>query len=216
MPSTKAAGKAGVRKARRPQSAKAKGRNLQKLAAKLLTEAFSDVLEEGDIRSLSMGASGHDLIMSPLALRVIPFDFECKNVEDLKIWDAVKQAFARDGQAGQRHPKTNPALVVKRNRIKPLAIVPFGWLHNVLTETQELPDRATLAEAGEELDLFLDTHNAAFHDETTFNFWKTMSEWYSGAEYTLFNRDDKDHVILVIMPWPLFIKALRVNYSSSK
>lgn len=204
-----------VRKARTTQGAKAKGRNHQKATAKALLEAFPGVLEEGDIRSLSMGASGHDLIMSPLALRTIPFDFECKNVEDLQLWSAIRQACARDDQR-ERHPKSNPALVFKRNYTKAVAVVPFGWLYNVLLTIKHLPDRATLSheDTGERIDLFLETYNAAFHDDPHFKFWDWMTGIYSGFDYVLFNRADPEHIVWVAMPWPKFIQALKDNHAT--
>jgi hypothetical protein len=75
----------------RPQSAKAKGRRLQQDVCKLLVEAQPS-LEKDDVRSTSMGAPGEDILFSPAARRVYPFSVECKNVEKLNIWEAIKQA----------------------------------------------------------------------------------------------------------------------------
>lgn len=92
----------------RPQSAKAKGRNLQKsVRDELLKRAPS--LTENDIRSTSMGASGVDIQMSEAALKIYPFAIECKNQENIQIWAALNQAEENRG-------KHTPLLIFKRNR----------------------------------------------------------------------------------------------------
>lgn len=92
----------------RPQSAKAKGRKLQKLVRDELLRCAPS-LTENDIRSTSMGASGVDLLLSEAALRVFPFAIECKAQESLNIWAALAQAEENKG-------KHIPLLCFKRNR----------------------------------------------------------------------------------------------------
>ena len=99
----------------KPQSAKAKGRNLQKWVRDLLLENFPS-LEPDDVRSTSMGAGGEDLQLSPAARRLFGFSIECKNVERLNVWDAYDQASANSG-------KHEPLLVMKKNRKKPLVVL---------------------------------------------------------------------------------------------
>jgi hypothetical protein len=84
----------------KPSSCKAKGRRAQQEAADLLVKRFSDILETDDIRSTPMGVTGADVMMSPLARRMYPFDIEIKNVEKLNIWDAINQAKSH----GDKHP----------------------------------------------------------------------------------------------------------------
>ena len=74
------------------QSAKAKGRNLQKWVVNKLIEEF-DIHPE-DIKSCSMGAGGEDVVMARAAREKFPFSVECKNVEKLNVWDAYEQAKA--------------------------------------------------------------------------------------------------------------------------
>jgi hypothetical protein len=76
----------------RPQSAKAKGRRLQQDVCKALIDRTGDVLKKDDVKSTSMGAPGEDVQFSPLARQLYPFSIECKNVEKINIWDAIKQA----------------------------------------------------------------------------------------------------------------------------
>lgn len=76
----------------RPQSCKAKGRRLQQEVCQSLIDTASQVLKKDDVKSTSMGAPGEDVQFSPLARQIYPFSIECKNVEKINIWDAIKQA----------------------------------------------------------------------------------------------------------------------------
>ena len=75
-----------------PASAKAKGRRLQNEIREILLEHFGDRLERDDIKTAVMGESGEDIKRSPLAKRLLPFSFECKNQEKLNIWSAIQQS----------------------------------------------------------------------------------------------------------------------------
>ena len=99
----------------KPQSAKAKGRNLQKWVRDLILETWTE-LEPDDVRSTSMGAGGEDLLLSPAARRKFGFSVECKNVEKLNVWNAYEQAEANCGNH-------EPLLVMKKNRKKPLVVM---------------------------------------------------------------------------------------------
>ena len=98
----------------KPQSAKAKGRNLQKWTRERLIEEL-DIHPE-DIKSTSMGAGGEDVIMARAAREKFPYSIECKNQEALNIWKAYKQA--EENCKGYE-----PLAVIKRNHHKPLAVV---------------------------------------------------------------------------------------------
>ena len=98
----------------KPQSAKNKGRVLQKWVREKLIEML-DVHPE-DIESRSMGAGGEDLIMARAARQKFPYSIECKNVEKLNIWDAYEQAAANCGDY-------EPIVVMKKNGKKPLVVV---------------------------------------------------------------------------------------------
>jgi len=96
------------------QSAKAKGRNLQKKVRELLIEHLG--VDPEDIESRSMGAGGEDLIMAKAARNLFPYSIECKNQEALNIWAAYKQA--EENCKGYE-----PLAVIKRNHHKPLAVL---------------------------------------------------------------------------------------------
>ena len=69
------------------QSAKAKGRKLQKWMRELLIEKL-DIHPE-DIESRSMGAGGEDLIMARAAREKFPLSVECKNQEKVNVWESA-------------------------------------------------------------------------------------------------------------------------------
>ena len=75
----------------KPRSAKNKGKRLQNKIRDLILEKF-DSLEKDDVRSITMGDSGEDILLSPAARRLFPFSVECKNQEKLNIWGALEQA----------------------------------------------------------------------------------------------------------------------------
>ena len=112
----------------KPQSAKAKGRNLQKNVRDLILEKFNQ-LEEDDVRSTSMGASGEDLLLSPAARKLFPFSVECKNQESLNIWSAIEQAENNSGNH-------IPLVIFKRNRTKTYAVLEFDKLLKLLDESK--------------------------------------------------------------------------------
>jgi hypothetical protein len=97
------------------RSVKAKGRRLQNKLRDLLRKAFP-MLEEDDIKSQTMGMTGEDIVLSPLAQKTIPYSFECKNKERLDLWKSLLQA--EENCNGR-----SPVLVIKRNRSKTYAIL---------------------------------------------------------------------------------------------
>ena len=108
-------------------SAKAKGRRLQDAVKQLLMEKYTQ-LREGDIKTAIMGESGRDIILSPSAEDVIPFDIEAKNQEKLSIWSALEQA-----ESNQKEGRI-PLLVFKRNRSKTYAVLEFERLLELLSK----------------------------------------------------------------------------------
>ena len=112
----------------KPQSAKAKGRNLQKWTRDLILESFPD-LEPDDVRSTSMGCGGEDIQLSPAARKKFSFSIECKSVERLNVWDAYEQACANSGNY-------EPLLVMKKNRRKPLVVMDAEAFVKLMTNNQ--------------------------------------------------------------------------------
>ena len=110
------------------QSAKAKGRKLQKWMRELLIEKL-DIHPE-DIESRSMGAGGEDLIMARAAREKFPMSVECKNQEKLNIWSSLEQA---EQNAGEHIP----LLVFKRNRSKTYISMDINDLIKILNDRKK-------------------------------------------------------------------------------
>ena len=109
-----------------PRSAKAKGRRLQNCLRDILKKAFPS-LRDDDIKSQTMGMCGEDIVFSPAAQDLIPYSFECKNQERLKIWAALSQA---EENAGGRAP----VLVIKRNQSNTYAVLPLDHFIDLIKE----------------------------------------------------------------------------------
>ncbi len=77
----------------RTQSAKAKGRALQQAIRDLILARFP-WLGEGDVTSTSMGASGVDVQMSPLARKALPVSIEAKKTKKTPSLAELRQARA--------------------------------------------------------------------------------------------------------------------------
>ena len=101
-----------------PKYSKAKGRKLQNFVRDELRVAFPS-LEEDDVKSQTMGMPGEDIVLSPAARKVIPYSFECKNVERLQFWSAVEQCEANCKEG------IDPVVVIKKNRKQPYIAVSF-------------------------------------------------------------------------------------------
>ena len=100
----------------KPSSAKAKGRKHQQWVRDKIYEAFPS-LEDGDVRSTSMGAGGEDLQLSPAARRVFPYSVECKAFKSCAVYKVMDQA-AENAPAG-----SEPIAIIKGDRRKPLAVI---------------------------------------------------------------------------------------------
>tara|TARA_B100000470_G_C19630776_1_gene319751 strand:+ start:49 stop:387 length:339 start_codon:yes stop_codon:yes gene_type:complete len=111
----------------KPRSAKNKGKRLQNKVRDLILEKFNSKLEPDDVRSITMGDSGEDILLSPAARKLFPFSVECKNQEKLNIWSSLEQA---EGNSGN-HP---PLVIFKRNRTKTYAVLEFDELLKLLNE----------------------------------------------------------------------------------
>ena len=116
------------------RSAKAKGRALQNLVRDKLRESHNLCLVDDDIQSQTMGMTGEDIVLSPAARKYIPYSFECKNQERLQLWKAIEQAEAnkRDG--------CEIAVVVKRNRTKPYALIDLDHFIDLIVASEESKD----------------------------------------------------------------------------
>ena len=113
----------------KPRSAKNKGKRLQNKIRDLILEKF-DILEPDDVRSITMGDSGEDILLSPAARRLFPFSVECKNQEKLNIWGALEQAEDNSGNH-------TPLVIFKRNRSKTYAVIEFNKFTKLIGEEND-------------------------------------------------------------------------------
>lgn len=74
----------------KPQSAKKKGRDLQKHVASKIRETFN--LPEEDVVSRPMGSGGTDIMMSKAAHSKLALSLECKNSKKFPSVSALEQA----------------------------------------------------------------------------------------------------------------------------
>ncbi len=116
-------------------SRKAKGRLLQQYVLKALVKAFG--FSEDDIRSAIMGETGADVKLSKKAKRRFPYEIECKNQQ---VFSNVYKAYDQ----AKTHGSSEPLVVIKMNRRKPLAILDFDHFIKVYHErntTRQTPAR---------------------------------------------------------------------------
>lgn len=116
-------------------SAKAKGRRLQQWVRDLILDLFP-TLEEDDVKSTSMGAGGEDIQLSPAARKLMPITIECKNKKSFAVYKDYEQSVShsknRDG-----HTISEPVLVIKGDRKKPLAVVDATHYFRLLREVAD-------------------------------------------------------------------------------
>ena len=110
----------------KPRSAKNKGKRLQNKVRDLILEKFNS-LESDDVRSITMGESGEDILLSPAARKLFPFSVECKNQEKLNIWKSLEQSETNSG-------KHTPIVIFKRNRTRTYVALEFKKLLELLNE----------------------------------------------------------------------------------
>jgi hypothetical protein len=102
------------------RSAKNKGKRLQNILRDKLVKLYPNLKD--DIGSQIMGMTGEDIVLTPLAKTLIPYSFECKNVEKLNVWKSFEQCRNNAGDS-------TPVLVIKRNRETPKIVMELDeWL----------------------------------------------------------------------------------------
>ena len=100
---------------------KAKGRALQNYVAERVRELLG--CHEEDVRPAIMGERGQDIRISPGLREQFPYAIECKAVEAMNIWDALRQAEFNANLTGLK-----PLLVFKRSRSRVYATIPLDDL----------------------------------------------------------------------------------------
>lgn len=102
------------------RSNKQKGRKGQQDVAKLILEMFNG-LSPDDVRSTPMGTQGADIMLSPAAQKIIPWDIEVKRGKAINMIRACQQA--------QNRSTHEPVAVARYDREKTwYACVEFEYL----------------------------------------------------------------------------------------
>jgi hypothetical protein len=100
------------------KSRKAKGRRLQNFTRDRILKAFPH-LKPSDVQCVESYAPGPDIILSKVARKLCPYQWEIKNQEKMKtIYDFYKQA-------SKNARKLEPVVVMKMNTRDPLVIIDF-------------------------------------------------------------------------------------------
>ena len=106
-------------------SAKAKGRKLQQLVRDKILEIFPSLTSD-DVVSTGMGQSGEDVRLSTAARKKFPYSVECKSRKKIAVYSDMDQAI-------RNCPKgSEPLLIVKANRRKPLAIIDAEYFFKLI------------------------------------------------------------------------------------
>ncbi len=87
-------------------------------------------LTADDVRSVSSGAGGEDVLLSQAAKRAFPFAIECKSHASFAVYKHYEQA-----QSHVRGPEL-PMLVIKQNRSEPLVCLSLDHFLEVYAGTQ--------------------------------------------------------------------------------
>jgi hypothetical protein len=203
------------KKRKRPQSLKSKGRRLQQRVARDLVNCFPGILESDDCRSISMGASGDDVLLSPLAQKIIPCRFECKNVENITIWPALDQCERRNDV--KKHSIV-PTVVAARNRREPVAVVTFGWYYATINRLKTFPWNASAVQLDHDLPLDgkinslqgIESLKLRIHNKKTMKFWP-MVDSLAKDEILVFNRDVPWNPIYCVLSWQEFLRVIKLH-----
>jgi len=122
-----------------PSSAKQKGRLHQQWCRdKILYH--NPELSLDDVRSTSMGAGGEDVQLSSAARVKFPYQIECKSKAAYSVYKDYAQA--------SEHGSCEPLLIIKANRMKPLAIVDAEHFIFLVRTLHDMLEDNTLREAG--------------------------------------------------------------------
>lgn len=111
----------------KPRSCKNKGIRLQKWVA----EQISNITgiswgKDKEIRSREAGQQGTDVVLSDRVKTLFPFSIECKNVENINLWDAIEQA------KSNQQKDTEWLLFIKRNNVDPVVVMDCNEFFRIL------------------------------------------------------------------------------------
>ncbi|MBT7252176.1 MAG: hypothetical protein HN875_00400 [Candidatus Nitrosopelagicus sp.] len=101
-----------------------KGRKLQKLVAEKILKTFRH-LKKSDVHVAGTGVNGPDLVLSRIAKRLIPYQFECKAQNRLKtVWQWKRQS--------EKNTNLDGVVVMKSNGKKPLVVIDMDLFFDLI------------------------------------------------------------------------------------
>jgi len=124
-------------------SAKSKGRRLQqRVVADLRIIGQRHGLAPEDIESRPMGCDGADVILTPAAQRVLPFEIECKNRETLNVtttfFDYLEKYSDKPSIITGIDKERTLLLVHSRNKTEPLVTLQWQNFWSIIYRLKEL------------------------------------------------------------------------------
>jgi len=105
----------------KPRSGKAKGRRFEQKIHKDICLALG--LSGEDLIKVSASCTGSDIRPNSKIKDIFPFSIECKNTENLKLYQTIQQA-----ETNAEMERNIPLIVFKRNREQPRAIISWDIL----------------------------------------------------------------------------------------
>lgn len=106
------------------QSSKAKGKRLERWVCDSLKSIFS--LTDDDIRATISSENGEDVKLSKRTQALFPFSIECKNRE---VFTTLYNYYK---QAKEHNKELEGLLIIKMNRVAPLAILDAEYFFNLI------------------------------------------------------------------------------------
>ena len=101
-----------------------KGRKLQKILAEKILKTFRH-LKRSDVQVAGTGVNGPDILLSRIAKRLIPYQFECKAQQRMKtIWKWKKQS--------EKNTNLDGVLVMRMNGKNPLVVIDMDLFFDLI------------------------------------------------------------------------------------
>ena len=98
------------------RSRRAKSSRLQNLVRDKILKAFKPHLGKKDVQTPLNGVNGPDILLSRIAVKLCPYNFEVKNRNQMKgVYDWYKQA--------SKNTKLETVVVMKMNTRSPLVVI---------------------------------------------------------------------------------------------
>lgn len=107
------------------RSAKNKGKKLQNWVRDRIVYFFGTLrglIQDGDVKSTTMGENGEDIQLSPLARKYFDYHVECKSLKAIAVYKYYEQATSHLTKLNIE-TSGEPLVFIKMNGKKPLALV---------------------------------------------------------------------------------------------